>query len=231
MMPVKDAELGFSLFVTVHNVGLGAIQIMTRPVQCCEVITPSLSDCKSIKLMGGFMGTIRPGQYINASWTYPTLYEYNRRGECVLDLWWKDHYNRTDTKRFTIPFDTYVMHAVPWYMKDDYKKADKLLNKRCDSPDLDVLENCLPVDCHMKYDGTKNYFNWKDLLCVPSPTCYANPHRDLPDVAYSPNCNQCIDLETPIGEDDMGFLVRPTVNMDIFETMNQRKVKKITVIL
>ncbi|CAH1401380.1 unnamed protein product [Nezara viridula] len=224
MLPVKDAELGFSLFVTVHNVGQGPVQIMTRPVQCCEVITSSVTDCKSIKLMGGFMGTLKAGMYINASWTYPTLYEYNRRGECVLDLWWRDSYNRTDSKRFTIPFDTYIVHEIPWYMKDSYKKANQLLNKRCDSPDLDVLDNCLPVDCHMKYDGTKNYFSWSELLCVPTPTCYSDPEKELPDVGYSPYCNLCTDLESPVGEEDMGFLLRPTVNMDVFETMARKKV-------
>lgn len=56
------------------------------------------------------------------------------------------------------------------------------LSKSCDSPDLDPLDGCLPVDCHKKYNGNKNYFCKSKKLCVKVPPCYSDPHKDMPDV-------------------------------------------------
>lgn len=52
----------------------------------------------------------------------------------------------------------------------------------CPSPDLDPFDSCRPVDCHKKYSGNKNYFSHSKMICLPNPTCFADPTKEMPDV-------------------------------------------------
>lgn len=43
--------------------------------------------------------------------------------------------------------------------------------KLCEFPDEDPLDLCKPVNCHMKYQGHRSYFNYTKRQCVPIPIC------------------------------------------------------------
>uniref|UniRef100_T1I3I2 Uncharacterized protein n=1 Tax=Rhodnius prolixus TaxID=13249 RepID=T1I3I2_RHOPR len=87
-------------------------------------------------------------------------------------------------------------------------KERHLLSRTCISPDLDPLDNCRPVDCHQKYNGEKPYFSRIRNKCIASPACYADPNKNMPDVAYLPLSNTCRDLENPITEEDVRYLTK-----------------------
>ena len=54
--------------------------------------------------------------------------------------------------------------------------------ERCRSVDLDPLDHCRAVNCPVKYNGRRNFFNRKLQRCQPVPICIANTAKELPDV-------------------------------------------------
>ena len=55
-------------------------------------------------------------------------------------------------------------------------------SKLCDSVDLDPTKGCTPIDCQMKYLGTRSYFNKRWKRCQKVPKCVYDPEKLLPDV-------------------------------------------------
>lgn len=52
----------------------------------------------------------------------------------------------------------------------------------CKTIDMDSLDKCEPVDCQMKYLGSRSYYNRKWDRCQKVPICISDPDADLPDV-------------------------------------------------
>lgn len=77
--------------------------------------------------------------------------------------------------------------------------------------DLDPLNNCEPVDCQMKYLGSRNFFSEKWKRCQKVPFCISDPEQDLPDVVYSPITNACMDMTKPIETNLLKKLERDNV--------------------
>ncbi|XP_046398710.1 uncharacterized protein LOC124165375 isoform X2 [Ischnura elegans] len=127
-----------------------------------------------------------------------------------------------------ITFDTTVfLTVVPPILKYYYDLAEvkwrfdmgKFLNPTletevCDSPDEDPMDMCLPVDCIIKYSGSRSYFDPKSRLCVKVPLCESNANADLPTVAYHPMSNICLDLENPLTDEDIEFLTIGVVEQE-----------------
>lgn len=101
----------------------------------------------------------------------------NRKGKCIISVFSKNEQGRNFKTSFSISFDT-AKTAVQTYGEI----------KMCNTPDLDPLDNCQPVNCQMKYLGYRSYFDQKRLSCVKIPHCLSDPNNELPDlVSYHKN--------------------------------------------
>ncbi|RZF32414.1 hypothetical protein LSTR_LSTR001878 [Laodelphax striatellus] len=206
---MKRNDIGMVFYVTVYNRGTEIVSLVTNMVECCEAITDDDTDCEFMKLMGGHMGTLAPGKSRNVTLIFPNLYLHNRRGECLVQVWYRTPKNESFDIRHRIPFDTslYRDRAVP--SMRNYYSLNEVRN--CQSPDQDPLDNCEPVSCHLKYAGSRSYFNPINQRCQAIPICMSDPEKELPDIAYVPLSNTCRDLEQAITEDDVKFLTRNEV--------------------
>ncbi|XP_075228188.1 uncharacterized protein LOC142328366 [Lycorma delicatula] len=193
-------------FLSVENQSDETYHVVTKMVECCESITDDDSDCEFIHLLGGNMGYLAPKKARNFSLIFPNMYPHNRRGECKISIWYRGRTNISAEVRHQIIFDTYISRThAPGILKNYYEPWEYT---DCQSPDQDPLDNCLPVNCHMKYSGCRSFFNHLNQRCQRIPVCMSDPKKEMPDVAYVPMSNTCRDLETAITEEDVQYLTR-----------------------
>ncbi|XP_068086118.1 uncharacterized protein [Anabrus simplex] len=204
---IRRNDVGIVFYLTVKNNGLHPYHVITKMDECCETHEKDNTDCSYMQLIGGDMGLIYPQDVRNLTLIYPNLYTYNRHGECVISVWYKGN-NVSGSLRHRIMFNTMIScREQPPHMQQFYDLSEVTT---CPSLDMDPLDKCEPVNCHMKYDGYRNYYNSKLRICQPVPICIANPNKELPDVAYVPTSNTCRNLESDITDDDVKFLTRGT---------------------
>lgn len=124
----------------------------------------------------------------------PLLNPFNYRGYCTafLDSKLVDRKRRTMRDNVKIFFDTNI-------------KTDQGYASSCKSIDEDPFNNCEPVNCDVRYNGKKPYFDNKIKRCLSVPLCISNDNQYLPDVIYDPRTNMCIKDNT-IKLDDFNYI-------------------------
>lgn len=207
ILPVSKKDIGLSFFIDVENQSEEEVSLSTKMLLCCEFITEDDNDCSHMHLVGGQMGSLAPHQMRKITLIYVTLYPYNRKGRCGVAVYGKAvHSKGSLAVKTEILFDTLVTNdVVPDALQGFYDPATITL---CDSPDLDPLDHCKPVNCHWKYGGTRSFYNNIHRRCERVPLCATNLDRELPDIVYVPNINRCKDLSVPIHEEDVKHLTR-----------------------
>ncbi|XP_073994480.1 uncharacterized protein isoform X2 [Rhodnius prolixus] len=176
LLPIEPLDVGFSIYVTILNIGGSPVHVVSKMIECCEALSDDETDCSFMHLMGGNMGFVPSNSTRNVTLVFPNMYPYNRRGDCLIAVWYRNKFNLTAEVRASVAFDTYRRQTI------DSAKERHLLSRTCISPDLDPLDNCRPVDCHQKYNGEKPYFSRIRNKCIASPACYADPNKNMPDV-------------------------------------------------
>lgn len=56
------------------------------------------------------------------------------------------------------------------------------LGDQCMTLDQDYSTNCNPVDCVLKYNGEKSFFNTASKECEAVPVCMSDPNKCLPEM-------------------------------------------------
>lgn len=187
---IKEDDIAIIFYITVKNICKDDLDLSVNMVQCCEITHPDDIDCNSMLVMGGNMG-ILPSLYVkNLTLIYSNMYIFNRRGVCSIEVAYRNQLKKKGI-RLDIHFDT-IKSCLRNPPKDE-----------CETIDLDFKENCNPVDCLIKYSGTTSYFNPECKSCQKVPLCNLKTDGCFPDVAYSPYCNECIDLNIPILKKDL----------------------------
>ncbi|XP_071050360.1 uncharacterized protein [Onthophagus taurus] len=186
-------DIGMIFYVAIRNTDTCSYTILTRMVKCVEEIDSNDKDCEMMQLIGGDMGIIKPRCAKNITLVYPN-YLLNRKGYCIIAIKFISEDQQMLEKKTNISFNTYIKgnHWKPLRCNNFFEKHRSTI---CESVDLDPLNNCEPVDCHMKYIGTRNYFNKRWKRCQKVPKCVYDPDKELPDVGYTPITNKCLDLE------------------------------------
>ncbi|XP_069695316.1 uncharacterized protein [Periplaneta americana] len=184
VFPIRRGDVGIVFYVTAKNGFPEPIHVFTKMVECCEKIANNDTDCE---------------------------YPHNRLGFCIVSVWYRRSSTRdTADVSHRISFDTHVSRTVVPPVLKDYYKLDEV--KKCTSIDLDPLDSCLPVNCHMKYAGSRNYYDSKWQRCRKVPTCISDDTKELPDVAYAPTSNTCKDLEAAITDEDLHVLAHGVID-------------------
>uniref|UniRef100_A0A1B6L9D6 Uncharacterized protein n=1 Tax=Graphocephala atropunctata TaxID=36148 RepID=A0A1B6L9D6_9HEMI len=193
LLPTVKDHIGIHFFVTVMNRGPEATEVEVNMVQCCEELPGGITECSHIHLVPETR-VMDSGKTRNFTLIYPTLYPYNRRGECLLSVHYMSSCNRTKESRQHIAFDTtlsednvkcHMLRGFPGYAVE---------GPPCKSHDEDALDSCKMVDCHKKYFGLKSYFNRGSRVCEPVPACLSSKRRGMPDSVYDVTTNQCSDM-------------------------------------
>ncbi|XP_023290699.1 uncharacterized protein LOC105698350 [Orussus abietinus] len=203
---IEKKDVGMVFFVEVKNEGKQPMALSVRMIRCCETICTEDIDCEHIQLIGGDMGVLNPRAVRNLTLIWPTLYLHDRTGECDVGISYTCKNNHTGELHQKVHFDTSVSKRhVPAVLEGYYSPHSV---KTCSTVDLDSLDSCRPVNCHIKYNGKRNFFNRKSMRCQPVPICIADSSKELPDVAYVPASNTCRDLENAVDEVEVRALSR-----------------------
>ncbi|XP_054284422.1 uncharacterized protein LOC129001221 [Macrosteles quadrilineatus] len=190
-------------------------------VQCCEDFPGGQTDCTNIHLIPETR-IVEPNVDQNFTLIHPTLYPYNRRGECLLGVHYMSSCNRSKEALQHIAFDTALseqnvkcsmVRGFPGYIVE---------RPPCNSYDEDALNNCKMVDCHMKYFGLRSFFNKASRVCEPVPACLPSKRRGMPDVVYDVASNQCTDMNSCLDEEDLQHLAHADLEPDCFPYSNSR---------
>ncbi|XP_030753298.1 uncharacterized protein LOC115880258 [Sitophilus oryzae] len=187
--PIEEDDIVMVFFATVKNICQDDLELSVSMAQCCETMSSGETDCSSMTLIGGDMGTLSSGYTKNLTLLYPNIYLYNRRGVCTVLITYRNQFKKKEITT-DISFDT----------RKDCASTHK---ETCFTFDLDYKQNCNPVDCLIKYSGGASYFSSDYNLCQKVPMCISKSNGEFPEKAYSPYSNECIDLNNSISKNDL----------------------------
>ncbi|XP_025413076.1 uncharacterized protein LOC112685424 isoform X2 [Sipha flava] len=123
-------------------------------------------------------------------------YSYNRRGKCDIriNITFNSNQNLNIPIIQRINFDTYLTRRTFSSLLTGGSKI------KCQYPDEDPLDSCLPVNCHMKYSGHRGFYSASEKKCVRIPKCQSNMNINQ---AYLWSTNQCVDLNNTVTQKDI----------------------------
>lgn len=124
----------------------------------------------------------------------PLFNPFNYIGYCTafLDSKPVDRKRRTMRNSVKIFFDTNI-------------KAGQCYASSCKNIDEDPFNKCEPVNCDVRYNGRKPYFDNKIKRCVSAPECISKDNQYLPDIIYDLRTNKC-SRENIIKVDDFSYI-------------------------
>lgn len=189
-------ETALKFYIEVHNGGWYALKHLRVDVERCCL---NLADypCLEIPVLGGQRDVLQPSKTANLTLLYPTLYLFNRVGNCKVTVTHDGDY----TFQHEFSFNTSVPHAPHWVPRSMsdwwYELAE------CSTIDQDPLHHCRPVNCLIKYNGQLNYYNSTSHLCQKPASCLSDgSNKELPDKAFNRQYNYCKDLLKPVTPED-----------------------------
>ncbi|XP_015122731.1 uncharacterized protein LOC107045110 [Diachasma alloeum] len=194
-------DAGMIFFVELVNEGKQEIAVSSRMIGCCEIVTIEDIECEHIQLIGEVV-TVESQGIKNVTLIWPTLYLHDRRGECAVSISVESGHDVEETRR-KIRFNTMVTGSNPNVLEEYYDAVDV---RQCSSPDQDTLDACHPVNCQIKYNGQRNYFDRQLQRCQSVPVCLADPNKELPDVVYDAINNTCRNMENLVTQEEIQSL-------------------------
>ncbi|KAG8227067.1 hypothetical protein J437_LFUL008506 [Ladona fulva] len=75
----------------------------------------------------------------------------------------------------------YDISEVQWKLFEDLNTSPNPSIEVCESSDLDPLDKCSPVDCAIKYAGTRSFFDRESKRCLQVPSCLSHEDAALPN--------------------------------------------------
>ncbi|VVC32405.1 Hypothetical protein CINCED_3A006051 [Cinara cedri] len=187
-------------------------------IKCCEqFLTDDDIDCNHMRLDGSRV-MLKKNSITNCTLIYPNAYPLNRKGVCNVNITLYDS-NQCNIMEFieNIPFDTTIKpQDIMFLFKKSFLNIDKQF-RLCESKDEDPADLCEPVNCHMKYRGSKSWFDPIKRQCVPIPVC-DNSKPDSSNIVYDPYSNTCITLANDISIKDIDSV--------LYETQDLRPINK-----
>ncbi|XP_065162505.1 uncharacterized protein [Atheta coriaria] len=194
-------EIGMVFYILMENSNACSYEVKVNMIECTEVITEMDKDSAFMYLIGGHMGVLKAHCFKNLTIIYPNMYLHNRRGYCLISIKFKTEQDEVVQKKANISFNTYISKkSTPLVMRGYFSKSELT---GCETVDQDPLNHCNPVDCHMKYLGTRNYFSRHLQRCQKVPLCLTDPCKEMPDLIYSPGTNKCRDMEKTVTKADL----------------------------
>ncbi|KAL5010568.1 hypothetical protein ScPMuIL_012873 [Solemya velum] len=226
--PVGEDDVAIVLFITVQNRSPSSADVAVAVRSCCQV---EQTGCQPITVLPGYLENLQSLQVANLTITYPTLHtciSYFGSTPSILSA----HVMWTWSSRCPaichgpgIPFTstppsrrTPGGHWIPNAIKDYLFGAEY---EKCENRDEDPLSHCQPVNCVLKYHGTRNYFSHELKRCVPTQKC-VDQLDDKRPVLFLDDHNECQKLSMHLEEEDMS-LFSSSATQRMFEPINWRE--------
>lgn len=186
-----------TLYIEFINTGKQAITLKIIHDQCCIEVEQDDIDCdvfelekiKFVKLLShGEEDYTRRIQYI-----IHNMYLRNLIGYCTFNIISSDHQYR----------EQIILHInTTTLLNNNNNNNNNIIIDECTSVDQDRESKCRPVNCVLKYNGSRNYFNPTTLKCEAVPECNTLSEDQMDIVAYyDSETNTCIKLPGGLVED------------------------------
>ena len=201
IIPLDQGSVGIQFFIDVENSHRrGTCRVNSRTTMCC-LADDQYKECNLDNIYSNNDVVITPQNRKTLIHVYPTLYHYDQVGYCDFAIYFKcSHTRRARELTVNITFDTRLANKK----KTPYLMAyANLKDSDCDTLDQDSLRQCVPVNCDLKYSGTRPYYDATRGKCVSVPVCETDVIKELPDIVYVPKSNICRDLDHPISVGDI----------------------------
>ncbi|GIY61097.1 uncharacterized protein CDAR_61131 [Caerostris darwini] len=162
-------DVAMIFYITVTNTDVNdPIQLSASSKKCCFKVEKDEEDCESMKLVGGDMGKLVPTDIRNLTLIYANLYLHDRVGSCEIEI----KSMKGGVKNHVVKYDTSLLRSgtarIPRHMENYYELEDV---SSCSNPDENPLNDCIHYDCEIRYDGTRNYFDFEKKRCKVLAKC------------------------------------------------------------
>lgn len=193
ILPLDRNSVGLQFFLDIENENSSDTCLLhSWPKMCCLFNTEDV-DCDIMKIYGNNYDSLWPKERTTMLFVYPTVIPYDISGYCTFLLDYQcGERCRRKKELIAIHFDTKIKNKRNCLVKN-YVNGQKI--ESCDSIDQDSLNECLPVNCDLKYSGHRPFYEIASNKCVRVPACLTDLRRELPDVIYEPTTNNCKDLD------------------------------------
>ncbi|GFR24638.1 uncharacterized protein TNCT_402011 [Trichonephila clavata] len=181
---LKKNDVAMIFYITVTVTGQKTIRLSSSSTKCCRKVREGDQDCESIRLHGGDIGFLKPSDNRNLTLIYSNLYLHDLVGSCTIDI--KDEGG--NVQKHEIKFDTSLAKKgttyIPRFMEQYYKLEDVTY---CKEADENPLDNCMTYECDIRYDGFRNYYDFKGKRCTKLPKCLPTANEGDPNAIVSSN--------------------------------------------
>ncbi|KAF0982415.1 hypothetical protein FDP41_011345 [Naegleria fowleri] len=187
---IKHGDRNLEMFLDVFNNADSSGNFDVIPNACCVssvTSTPNLPkwDCHSVMFSHGISQTVESYKVYRFIFSMLLDQVVNKFGYCTfsvmqygkVDLIHSMNFTTLNISSNSIETDIPAVHddCVPPYGKKIFGVGNKVLCiTECPSQDLvydSVKLMCKPVNCKLKYNATRNYFNPETQLCEVVKTC------------------------------------------------------------
>lgn len=205
VLPLHRDSVALQLYVDIENKSRAQSCKVFFSIKRCCLVDENQEDCGIFDIYGGYFGIIRPKERHTIILVHPTVYPHDKIGSCEVVLNFKCDTNCIKKRKVLIPFDTSIFNCKK--KRRNKKIFENYFNPRdieyCASKDNNPLEDCAIVNCDMKYNEYKHYYDTRESKCVKAPACVGNYTDDAFNVVYVPKSNACRDLSESITLDDI----------------------------
>ncbi|XP_045771376.1 uncharacterized protein LOC123871554 [Maniola jurtina] len=217
--PLEKNSVGIKFFVDIVNENrTGTCKVYSRVKKCC-LTDLEKEDCGIMQVIDETLDVIKPRERKTLEYVFPTLCPHDLVGYCDVLLNYRCLKNR-DRLLINIPLDTRIISArrshplLKYYLSNSNSMA-------CETLDQNSLDDCLPIDCDVKYAGQRSFYDKDINRCTKTPLCVGDIEKELPNIVYVPSINLCKNLENPLTTQDiyaittgLGTIVQSTKKED-----------------
>lgn len=195
ILPLEKNSVAIQFYFDIENEDkLNACKVRSIPKMCCLSDNADI-DCDIVKVYGDYHDVLKPKYRDTIMYIYATLAQHDQVGYCNFILDQSCGRKKTKREAVKIAFDTRLKNKSQYLLKG-YVTGQKI--STCETLDQDSLNRCSPVNCDVKYSGSRPFYDTELDKCVKPVECITDPKQDLPDVVYMPKSNTCRDLNHPL---------------------------------
>ncbi|CAG9584322.1 unnamed protein product [Danaus chrysippus] len=188
VIPLERNSVAIQLYIDIENNNLaGVCRYHTRLKKC--LLDSCKENCEVPIDASETISKIRNRNRKTLIYVFPTLFLHDLIGSCDIELAYRCP-DKNEELEINIPFDTRV-NGKSSFLLEKYVGSDK--KYVCETIDQNSLNECLPVDCDVKYCGARPIYDADFKRCIAAATCVGIMENDLPQTVYEPDLNICTD--------------------------------------
>ncbi|KOB70623.1 hypothetical protein OBRU01_14913 [Operophtera brumata] len=205
ILPLEMNSVAIQFYLDIENEDkLDSCELRSRPKMCCLSNNEDI-DCDIMEVYGDYYDVLKPKYRNTFLYIYPTTAQHDKVGYCSFILEHRCGSRKNKRESVRISFDTRLKKKSQYLLR---KYTNGKIITPCESLDQDSLNKCSPVNCDVKYSGSRPFYDISLEKCVKTVECLTDPEQEMPDVVYVPKSNTCRDLNTPLTTADIYAISR-----------------------